>query len=205
MKIRKAALSIHYDPAKLIGSQYSVQIFYAEQEPTDRAEMLASLSEHLNHVVNALTAMMNTAIRDFGIDKRGLYNELVNYLTNVRDSGEFIEFHPPIVNNERRRSYSPVEIQILFNPYKPLHEQYEMVHETYLEKPKTKNDVLIVLASDICHIANGLVFLLNKIISDHNQNRVDIYNQVVHQVLLIRGFGIELTKEMPNFEKNKNR
>ena len=143
--------------------------------------------------------MMNTAIRDFGIDKGRLYNELINYLTKMRDTNSFIEFEPPVINNKKRMTVDPVELQILYDPYKPREAQYEMIHETYLEKPKTKADVLQVLVTDICHLTNGLVYLLNMVEKDYSQNRKEVYNQTTHQLLLIRGFGLELTKEIPTF------
>lgn len=201
-KEQKAALSIYFDPSHLIGNQYSVKIYYAGAEPKDRGQMLDSLSIHLNHVVNALAAMLNTSIRDFGIDKRKIYNELIGYLTRMRDSSDFIEFEPPSVNNQRRAEHSPVEIQILYNPSKPREEQYEMVHETYLKKPETKGEVLQVLVADIAHITNGLIYMLNKIVTDFSQDKKNVYNQVTHQLLLIRGFGLELAKEIPTFGEN---
>ena len=198
-KPKKAALSIYFDPQKLVGNQYHVKIYYAGEEPKDRGEMLDNLSEHINHVVNGLAAMMNTAIRDFGVDKAKLYNEMINYLTKMRDSNGFIEFEPPVINNKKRMTVDQVELQILYDPYKPLHLQYEMNHETYLEKPKTKSEVLQILVTDICHLTNGLVYLLNMVVKDYSQSRKDVYNQTTHQLLLIRGFGLEFAKEIPTF------
>ncbi len=202
-KPQKAALSVFFNPANLIGNQYNVKIYCVGEEPKDRAALLDNLSAHLNHSVNALAAMLNTAVRDFGVDKTSLYNELINYLTAVRNSNMFIEFEPPSINARKLIIAEPVELQILYDPTEPREKQYSMVHETYLEKPKTKEEVLRILLTDICHLTNGLVYLLNKVIRDCSQSRSDVYNQTIHQLLLIRGFGLELTKEMPIFDATK--
>lgn len=196
-KQQKAALSIYFEPSNLIGAQYDIKIYYST-EPKDRAEMLDSLSTHLNHVVNALAAMLNTAIRDYSLVKSTVFNDTIHYVTRMRDDiFGIIEFEPPIVNGRKARAPETTEIRILFDPYKPRESQYEMIHETYLEKPRTKDEVLEVLLSDTAHLTNGLVYMLNMVCLDFAQNRADVYNQALHQLLLIKGFGLELTKEMP--------
>ena len=166
--------------------------------------MLEVLSEHLNHIVNSLAAMLNTAIRDFKMDKSGVYNEAVNYVTRMRDASDFIEFTPPMLNRASAQLIKPLELQILYDPFKPREAQYEINHETMLAKPNTSSEVLEILLTDIVHVTNGLIYMINKVERDFMQNRFDLYNSVIHQLILIRGFGLDLSKENPTFaEKRK--
>jgi membrane protein CcdC involved in cytochrome C biogenesis len=154
-------------------------------------------------MVNALAAMLNTAIRDFGMDKSGMYNEVINYLTASRDSTDFLEFVPPIISKSRSQLINPLTLEVMYDPYKPREAQYEINHATYLIKPKTKAEVLEVLLIDIVHLTNGLIYILNKIIGDFYQNRGDLYNSVAHQLVMIRSYGLDLSKENPTFGKVK--
>ena len=150
-------------------------------------------------MVNGLGAMLNTAIRDFNMEKSGVYNEVVNYITKMRDSLDYVEFTPPMLNRASARIIKPLELQIKYNPFKEREEQYEINHETLIDKPSTRAEVLEILLTDIVHVTNGLIFLLNKVEQDFMQNRITMYNQAAHQLVLIRGFGLDISKENPTF------
>lgn len=153
-------------------------------------------------MVNAMAAMMGTAIRDFGVEKSMLFNEAIQHLTKMRDDPfAIIEFIPPNVQGKQNVIAEYADLTITYDPTKPIDAQYEMCHETYLKKPETKDEVLEVLLTDVVHITNGVVCFANRIIKDFGQNRFELYNQMMHQLVLIRGFGLDLTKELPIFAR----
>ena len=138
---------------------------------------------------------MNTAVRDFSLDKGTVYNQSIHYLSTYRDNPhEIMEFVQPKVNNKNRQVWGDTELQVFYDPYQPRENQYLINHETFLMKPETKSDVLEVLLSDIAHTTNGLVFLLNKVVTDFNQDRRMVFNDVIQHLVMIRAHGLEIAK-----------